>query len=58
MMPFKTSCMPSLEKVGMMYGDSGGMPLCQEFHYEPISTSFEKTRSLSLMWWLLIRHKK
>jgi hypothetical protein len=30
-MPFEASWMPLLENVGMLYGKSGGMPLCQEF---------------------------
>jgi hypothetical protein len=38
MTPLKTSCMLSFERVGTLYGESDGMPLCQEFHYEPIST--------------------
>jgi hypothetical protein len=38
MTSFETSCMPSFEKVGMLDGESGGMPLCQKFHYEPIFT--------------------
>ncbi len=28
MTPSETSCMPLLERVGTMYGESGGMPLC------------------------------
>jgi hypothetical protein len=38
MAPLKTSCTPSLEKMGMIYGKNGGMPLHQELHYEPIFT--------------------
>ncbi len=38
MTPFEMSCMFSLEKVGMLYGESGGTPLRQEFHYESIFT--------------------
>jgi hypothetical protein len=38
MMPFEMSCMPSLKRVGMLYGEIGGMPLHQEFYYQPIST--------------------
>jgi len=38
MMPSKTSCMLSFEKVGMMYGESDGTFLRQEFHYEMIFT--------------------
>jgi len=30
MMPSETSCMPSLEKVGTLYGENGGMPLRYE----------------------------
>jgi len=33
--------MPLLKKVGMLYGESGGTPFYQEFHYEPIFTWFE-----------------
>jgi len=53
MTPFETSCMPSLKRVGMLYGKNNGTPLCQEFHYEPISTWIKRTKSLLLMWWLL-----
>jgi hypothetical protein len=38
MMSYEMSCMPSLEKVDMLYGESSGMPLCQELHYESFST--------------------
>jgi hypothetical protein len=38
MTPFETSCMPLLEIVGMLYGESGDMPLCQKFNYKPIFT--------------------
>jgi hypothetical protein len=38
MMPLETLCMPSFEKVGMMYGESGGMPLRLKFHYKLIFT--------------------
>jgi hypothetical protein len=38
MMPSDTSCMPSFEKEGMLYGKSDGTLLCQEFHYELIFT--------------------
>jgi hypothetical protein len=38
MMSSEMSCMASLEKVGMLYVESNGMPQHQEFHYEPIST--------------------
>jgi hypothetical protein len=37
-MPLKMSCMLLLEKMGMMYGKNDGTFLCQEFHYERIST--------------------
>ncbi len=37
------SCMPSFKKVGAMYGENGGMPLCQKFHCEPIFTWLERT---------------
>jgi hypothetical protein len=30
--------MPSFNRMGTLYGKSGGMPLHQEFHYEPIFT--------------------
>jgi hypothetical protein len=53
MMPSKMSCMFLLEKMGTMYGKSGGKPLHQEFHYELIFTLPKRTRSLLLMWWLL-----
>jgi hypothetical protein len=53
MMPSKTSCMPSSEKMGMLYRKNDGTPLRHEFHYEPIFTWFEKTRSLLPMWWLM-----
>jgi hypothetical protein len=33
---FETSCMPSHERMGMLYEENCGTPLCQEFHYEPI----------------------
>jgi len=38
MMPSETSCMHLLEKVGTLNGESSGMPLHQEFHYELIFT--------------------
>jgi hypothetical protein len=38
MMPFETSCMPLLKRMGMLCGESDGMLLHQEFHYELIST--------------------
>jgi hypothetical protein len=38
MMPFEKLCMPSFERVGMLYGENDGTPLCQEFHYELIFT--------------------
>jgi hypothetical protein len=38
MTPFEMSCMPLFEKVDMLYGESTGMPLRQEFHYELIFT--------------------
>jgi hypothetical protein len=38
MMPLEMLCMPSLEKVGMLYGKNDEMPLYQEFHYESIFT--------------------
>jgi hypothetical protein len=41
-----------------LWRESSGMPLCQEFHYEPISTWREGTNSLSSMWWLLIWHER
>jgi len=53
MMPSKTSCMPSLEKVDMMYGKNGGTSLHHEFHYELICTGLERIRSSLPMWWLL-----
>jgi hypothetical protein len=40
-------------KVNTLYGESNGMPSCQEFHYELISTWLERTRSSLSMWWLL-----
>jgi hypothetical protein len=56
-MPFETSCMPSLKRVGTLYWESGGTPLHQKFHHEPISTCLEKTRFfitdvvvINLMW--------
>jgi hypothetical protein len=30
-------------------------PLCQEFHYEPISTWLERTKFSLLIWWLRIQ---
>jgi hypothetical protein len=48
--------MPSFEKVGTLYGKSGGTPLCQEFHYKPISTWIMRIRFLLSMSWLLTRH--
>jgi len=30
--------MPSFEKMGTLYEENGGIPLRQEFHYEPILT--------------------
>ncbi len=36
--PLETSCMPPLERMGMLYGESDNTALCQEFHYEPIFT--------------------
>jgi hypothetical protein len=54
MIPF----MPSPKRVGMMYGESSGMTLHQEFHYKFISTWLVKIRSLLLMWWLLTQHGK
>jgi len=36
--PSEMSCMLLLEKVGMLYGESGGTPLCQKFHYKSIFT--------------------
>jgi hypothetical protein len=53
MMPSEMSCMPLFKRVDMLYGESGGMPLCQEFHYEPISTRPKRTKFLLSMWWLL-----
>jgi hypothetical protein len=50
---FETSCMPLLERMGLLYGESGDMPLRHEFDYEPIFTRFKRTRSLLPMWWLL-----
>ncbi len=38
MMPSKMSCMPSFKIMSMLYGESGGTPLCQEFHYKLICT--------------------
>jgi len=38
MMPSEMSCMPSLDKMDMLYGESGGTPLRWEFHYELICT--------------------
>jgi hypothetical protein len=38
MMPSKMSCMFLFKRVDMLHGESGGMPLCQELHYELIST--------------------
>jgi hypothetical protein len=38
MMPSEMSCMFSLERVGMLYGESNGMALCQKCHYESIFT--------------------
>jgi hypothetical protein len=38
MTPLEMSCMPSLEKMGMMYGKNNGMPLCEEFYYVLIFT--------------------
>jgi hypothetical protein len=35
MMSFEMSCVPSFERVGILYGKNGGMPLHQEFHYKP-----------------------
>jgi hypothetical protein len=55
-MPLETSCMPSFERVNMMYGENGGTPLRQKFHYELIFTWIMSNKSLLLMWWLLIRH--
>jgi hypothetical protein len=40
--------MPLFEKVGTLYGKNSGMLLRQEFHYEPISTCVERTKSLLL----------
>ncbi len=34
----KMSCMPSFEKMGIMYGESNGTPSHQELHYELIFT--------------------
>ncbi len=51
------SYMPSLDKVGMLYGKNDGTPLRQEIHYKWISTWLVKTRFLLLMWWLLTQHK-
>ncbi len=34
MTPFEMSFMRSFEKVGTLYGKSGGTPLCQKFHYK------------------------
>ncbi len=31
------SCMPLFERMDMLYGENGGMPLCQKFHNKPIS---------------------
>jgi hypothetical protein len=53
MMPSETSCMPLLEIIDMMYGESNGTPLCQKFHYKLIFTNPKKTKSTFLMWWLL-----
>jgi hypothetical protein len=36
MTPSKTSCMFLFKRVGTLHGESGGMLLCQEFHYKPI----------------------
>jgi hypothetical protein len=38
MTPLETSCMPSPERLGTMYGENNGTPLRQEFHYELIFT--------------------
>jgi hypothetical protein len=38
MAPLETSCTLSLEKMGMIYGKNGGMPLHQELYYELIFT--------------------
>jgi hypothetical protein len=38
MKPSETSCMFLLKKMGTLHGNSNGMPLHQEFHYEPMST--------------------
>jgi hypothetical protein len=50
MMPSKKSCMPLLERMGMMYEENNGVSLCQESNYEPIFTRFVRTRSLLSMW--------
>jgi hypothetical protein len=47
-MPYETSYMPSLKTMGNIYGENGGMPLCQEFHYESI---FTWQRKLGLCCW-------
>jgi hypothetical protein len=41
-----------VQEMGMLYGESDGTPLCQEFHYELIFTWPKKSRSSLLMWWL------
>jgi hypothetical protein len=38
MMPFKMSCMPLFEIVGMLCGENGDTLLRREFHYESIFT--------------------
>jgi hypothetical protein len=38
MMPLEMSCVPLFEKMGTLYGESGGLFICQKFHYELIST--------------------
>jgi hypothetical protein len=38
MMPLEMSCMPLFKKVVTLYGESGGMLLCQKFNYELIFT--------------------
>jgi hypothetical protein len=42
---------------GHVVWKSGGTPLHQEFHYNPISTWPKRTRSSLPMWWLLTQHK-
>ncbi len=42
----------AFERMGTLYVENDGTPLCQEFHYEPIFTWPEKNISL-LMWWLM-----